>query len=218
MPSPQPSYIVVEGPIGVGKTTLAERLAERYSAEAVLERPASNPFLEKFYQSPRQHALATQLFFLLHRAEQLNTLALSHDELFARVRVSDFLVQKDRLFAELTLTPDELQLYEQVARHIVAAPPRPDLVIYLQAPVAVLRERIAARGIDYERSISTSYLEQLVGAYTRFFHDYSESPLVIVNAAEVDFANNPAHFEFLFGKLKSLTSGRHYLNPAPFLD
>jgi len=207
-------YIVVEGPVGVGKTTLARRLADSFAAELLLEEPEQNPFLARFYDNPRAHALSTQLYFLLQRARQ--TQGLRQSDLFSRVRVADYLMDKDRLFAELTLGPDELALYQQVYEHVVGEALQPDLVIYLQAPVGVLQDRIASRGIDYEQAIDTQYLQRLVSAYTRFFYHYEASPLVIINAASIDFANSDEDYQLLFDKLRDVGKGRHYLNPLPF--
>ncbi len=207
-------YIVVEGPIGVGKTTLARRLAESFAAELLLEEPEQNPFLARYYENPRAHALSTQLYFLLQRARQIE--GLRQSDLFSRVRVADYLMDKDRIFAELTLEADELALYQQVYTQVVGEPLQPDLVIYLQAPVNVLRERIANRGIGYEKSIDTHYLQRLVSAYTRFFYHYEASPIVIINAASIDYANSDADYQLLFDKLREVGRGRHYLNPLPF--
>ena len=208
-------YIVVEGPIGVGKTTLAKRLARSLGGEALLEAPERNPFLPRFYESPGMTALATQLFFLLQRVRQLKDLRQA--DMFATVRVGDFMMEKDPLFAELTLDPDELALYHQVYEQIAGETVAPDLVIYLQAPVDVLMRRIALRGVTYEDSMDPRYLERVAAAYTRFFHHYEKTPLAIVNAAEIDFSREGADYDLLFGKLQSITSGRHYLNPLPAL-
>jgi deoxyadenosine/deoxycytidine kinase len=207
-------YIVVEGPIGVGKTTLARRLADSFAAELLLEEPQDNPFLSRFYENPRAHALSTQLYFLLQRARQVH--GLRQADMFSRVRVADYLMDKDRLFAELTLEPDELTLYQQVYAHVAGESLQPDLVIYLQAPVEVLQDRIANRGIGYEQAIDGRYLQRLVSAYTRFFYHYEASPLVIVNAASIDFANSDDDYQLLFDKLRHLGKGRHYLNPLSF--
>ncbi len=165
-----PRYIVVEGPIGVGKTSLAKRLAASFGSELLLEEAEENPFLARFYRDQRQSALPTQLFFLLQRARQIESLRQS--DLFAPVRVADFLLQKDRLFAELNLDPHELGLYQQVADTLELDPPTPDLVVYLQAPAQVLLKRVAARGIPYEQLIEPEYLERLGDAYARFFYDF----------------------------------------------
>ena len=162
-----PSYVVVEGPIGAGKTSLARRLAAAFGSEVLLEEPEHNPFLERFYQAPRHYALPTQLFFLFQRARQLQ--ALKQGDIFRPVRIADFLLEKDELFARLNLEDDEWRLYEQVYAHMSLDIPIPDLVIYLQAPVDVLLERVRKRGIDYERAIKRDYLERLSESYTRFF-------------------------------------------------
>ena len=213
MTEPEFRYIVVEGPIGVGKTTLAKRLAASLRGEAMLEAPEENPFLPRFYENPRMTALATQLFFLLQRVRQLND--IRQTDMFSAVRVGDFMIEKDRLFAELTLDPDELALYRQVYEQIAGATVIPDLVIYLQAPVDVLLRRIAARGIHYEDSMDPRYLDRVASAYTRFFHHYEDAPLVIVNAAEIDFAHGDDDYDLLFERLRSISKGRHYLNPMP---
>ncbi|GMQ77350.1 MAG: deoxynucleoside kinase [Gammaproteobacteria bacterium] len=208
------NFIVVEGPIGVGKTTLARRLAESFAAELLLEEPQENPFLARFYENPRAHALSTQLYFLLQRARQIH--GLRQSDLFSRVRVADYLMDKDQLFAELNLEPDELTLYQQVYSQLVGETLQPDLVIYLQAPVSVLQDRIASRGIGYEQAIDAQYLQRLVSAYTRFFYHYEASPLVIINAASIDFANSDEDYRLLFDKLRHVGKGRHFLNPLPF--
>lgn len=210
-----PRYIVVEGPIGVGKTSLCNRLAEHLSADALLEQAEENPFLERFYQSPRHAALPTQLFFLFQRARQIQELRQS-DMFAAPVRVSDYLMDKDKLFAQITLDDDEFRLYEQVYSSLTLDTPRPDLVIYLQAPVTTLIERVFKRGRKVERNIESTYLEKLTEAYTKFFYYYNESPLLIVNAADLDLVNNQQHFELLLDRITQIKSGRHYFNPVPF--
>ncbi|MFP5504682.1 MAG: deoxynucleoside kinase [Gammaproteobacteria bacterium] len=213
MTDTNPGYIVVEGPIGVGKTSLARRLADSYGSELLLEGAAENPFLERFYRNPRQGALSTQLFFLLQRARQMQE--LRQGDMFRPVRVSDFLMEKDRLFARLTLDEQEYRLYEQVYEHLTLDAPVPDLVIYLQAPVEVLLGRIAKRGIAYEQHIDAAYLERLSEGYARFFHDYDAAPLLIVNAAYIDLVNSDAAYQELLDQIGRARTGRHYFNPMP---
>lgn len=209
-----PGYIVVEGPIGVGKTSLARRLAQSFGTELLLEGVDENPFLERFYEDPKNAALPTQLFFLFQRAQQMQ--ALRQGDMFKPVRVSDFLMEKDRLFAQLTLDDAELRLYEQAYQLMAVDAPRPDLVIYLQAPVAVLLERIQKRSRPYEQQISADYLQRLVESYTRFFHQYVDAPLLIVNAAEFNPVANEMDYNALLEEVLATRSGRRYFNPLPF--
>ena len=211
--SDAPNFIVVEGPIGVGKTSLARRLAQTFGSELLLERAEDNPFLERYYQNPRPMALPTQLSFLFQRVQQLQ--ALRQGDLFRPKVISDFLLEKDPLFARLTLDDDELRLYEQVYRHLQLAPPAPDLVIYLQAPVEVLIERVKKRGIIYERWIESAYLQRLADAYADFFYHYDQSPLLIVNAAAIDWVGNEQDYQQLVDYISRTRSGRHYVNPLP---
>ncbi len=206
-------YVAVEGPIGVGKTTLANRLAEDLGAELLLEGAGENPFLPRFYEKPRSHALATQLFFLMQRAEQLGRLRQA--DLFTPMHVADFMMEKDRLFAELTLDADEMLLYEQVHAHVTADFPPPDLVIYLQAPVKVLLRRISMRGFAYERHIDADYLQRLGEAYSRFFHSYESASLLIVNAAEIDLASSDEDYKQLLDQIGTVTPGRTFFDPLP---
>ena len=207
-----PGFVVVEGPIGVGKTTLAKRLAKSLGSNMLLEAAEENPFLEKFYENPRNAALPTQLYFLMQRTRQLKQ--LKQDDLFNPVRVADFLIQKDRLFAEVTLDSDELDLYEQVYSNLTLDIRRPDLVVYLQAPVEVLLERINRRGIKHEKWVEAAYLERLCDAYVRFFYQYNDAPLLIVNATDIDFAHNDDEYELLLEQVLETRSGRHYFNPV----
>jgi deoxyadenosine/deoxycytidine kinase len=204
-------FVVIEGVIGVGKTSLARRLAETIGAEAVLEQAGDNPFLERFYKDPRAAAFPAQLHFLFQRSRQLQ--ALRQQDLFAPVRVADYLLDKDRLFARVTLDDEEFALYQQVYERMSFEAPRPDLVVFLQAPVEVLQERITRRGIRYEQGIRRDYLERLQAAYTRFFHEYSASPLLIVNAAEFDPVNDAGDFAELYRAIERTRRGRHYFNP-----
>jgi deoxyadenosine/deoxycytidine kinase len=208
-------YIVVEGPIGVGKTSLARRLATTFGSELVLEQGDENPFLERFYKNPRAAAFQTQLYFLFQRARQLQD--LRQQDLFETVRVADYLLDKDRLFARLTLDEEEYALYEQVYGRLSIDAPVPDLVVYLQAPVDVLLERIARRGIEYERAIERRYLERLVGAYARFFLEFEASPVLIVNAAEIDPIGNDRDYRSLLAEVARARRGRHYFNPMKSL-
>ena len=205
-------YIVVEGPIGVGKTSLARRLAASLEGDLILERPEDNPFLERFYDKPRDAALPTQLFFLFQRARQLETLL--QEDLFAAARIADFLFDKETLFAELTLASEELELYRQVRANLGITPRVPDLVVYLQAPVDVLLERIARRGIGFEQRMTRAYLERLAEAYARFFHAWEASPLLIVNVATIDPVHNDREYAELFGAIERIDKGRHFFNPA----
>ena len=203
--------VVVEGPIGVGKTTLARKLAAAVGAESVLEQAEENPVLERFYRNPRGAAFPTQLYFLFQRARQLQE--LRQQDMFAPVRIGDYLLDKDRLFARITLDDEEYALYEQVYARLSLDAPRPDLVVFLQAPVDVLLERISRRGIRYEKFIERDYLERLIEAYTRYFHQYSASPLLIVNAEAIDPVADSRDFEELFEAVRRTTRGRHYFNP-----
>ena len=207
-----PRFIVVEGAIGVGKTSLATRLAESFSGELVLEQVEQNPFLEQFYKSRRTAALPAQLFFLFQRARQFEKLRQS--DMFAPVRIADFHIGKDRLFAELNLSRDELQLYEQIYDKLDIEVPEPNLVVYLQASVDTLMSRITQRGIPHERMIDRAYLEKLTESYARYFHGYDETPLLIVNASSIDPVRNDADYDGLFEQVSRITGGRHFFNPA----
>ena len=207
-------YIVIEGPIGVGKTSLANKLALEFGSELLLEKAEENPFLANFYQNPQQYALSAQLHFLLQRAQQVQDFRQS--DLFRGSYIADFMVDKDRLFAQMTLNKDELELYEQIYAHLTLDAPRPDLVIYLQAPLEVLRERIVRRGIDYEQQIRDDYLLRLSESYTRFFYDYDDGALLTVNTQSVDLINNAEDFQAILEKINAIHSGRHYFNQSSF--
>ncbi len=207
-------YIVVEGPIGVGKTSLVNRLADSFGHERLLEKAEENPFLEQYYQKPQQFALSTQLFFLMQRTQQVEE--FRQIDLFQTSHIADFLIDKDRLFAELTLNSDELKLYQQIFSQLTIDAPKPDLVIYLQAPLELLRERIANRGISYEQQIEDDFLRRLCESYTRFFYDYNESALLTVNTQSIDFINNSEDYQALLTEIDEIHSGRHYFNQSSF--
>ena len=212
MSEPQSRYLVVEGPIGVGKTSLARRLARTFGGEPLLERAEENPFLERFYRDPKAAALPTQLSFLFQRARQLQ--ALRQGDIFTPLRVADFMLEKDRLFAQLNLDDDELGLYEQVYQHLTLDAPAPDLVVYLQAPIEILMQRVAKRGIGYEQFIQRDYLTRIADAYARFFYHYERSPLLIVNAADINPVESEADYQLLVREISKVKSGRHYFNPG----
>jgi deoxyadenosine/deoxycytidine kinase len=207
-----PRYIAIEGSIGVGKTTLAKHLGHLFNYETLLEQPQDNPFLERFYKDTRTNALPTQLFFLLQRAKQLQQ--LRQCDMFEPVRIADFLIEKDPIFAQIVLDDDELRIYQQVYEQMTIDAPRPDLVIYLQAPTDVLIDRITERGVAFEQDISNDYLAALNEAYTHYFHYYDQSPLLVVNVADIDLANNTEHLHDLVETLLTIKSGRHYYNPS----
>jgi len=203
-------YIVVEGPIGVGKTSLARRLAERLQSGLLLEHPEQNPFLPRFYQDMSRFALPTQLFFLFQRISQLRELAQM--DLFNRVTVSDFLLEKDPLFARLTLSGDELHLYQQIFDALKPQAPKPDLVIYLQAQPATLYERVRRRGVEFERPITGEYLALLADSYSRFFYHYSGSPVLIVNSERLNFVRQEDDLKLLIERVGAMRGNREFFN------
>ena len=209
-----PGYIAVEGPIGVGKTTLARRIADTFDYDLLLEEAELNPFLERFYQNRQQTALATQLFFLFQRVQKITE--LKQRDMFDQARVADFVLEKDPLFARVNLEPDEFTLYEKVFSKMHVDAPVPDLVIYLQASPDRLLERIDRRGIDAERLIDRQYLEQLNEVYSEFFLYYDAAPLLIVNANEIDLAQGDRDYEQLVDYMLNIKKGRHYFNPTFF--
>lgn len=209
-----PAYIAIEGPIGVGKTTLAKRLATSFNYQTLLEEAEENPFLERFYRNRKQAALATQLFFLFQRAQKIQDLRQA--DIFEPVRVADFLVEKDPLFARINLERDEYMLYEKVYQQLTIDAPTPDLVIYLQASTDVLLSRIDSRGIAFEQTIERDYLERLNEVYSEFFLYYDGAPLLIVNASEIDLAGSDSDYSHLVDYLLDIRSGRHYFNPTFF--
>ena len=203
-------FIAVGGPIGAGKTTLAKRLAARLEADPVLEQPGENPFLARFYEDMARYALPTQLFFLFQRVRQLEPLAQA--DLFGRPVIADFLIDKDPLFAGVTLSADELVLYQKIYDAVRPQSPVPDLVIYLQARPATLIERVRRRAAGYERGVSEDYLALLAESYARFFHHYSDAPLLIVNSENLNFVARDADFELLVERLHAMKSRREFFS------
>lgn len=205
-------YIVVEGPIGVGKTSLVKRLAERLGAATLLENATDNPFLPRFYQDPRRHALPTQLHFLFDRSRQLRDIAQA--DLFSAGTVADFLLDKDMLFARLNLDDDEFALYQKIYADLAPRAPAPDLVIYLQAPVDVLQERVRRRGVEFERGMAADYLRRLAQSYSDFFHRYDTAPVLMVNSENLDFARADADFELLLERMAKMRGQREFFSRA----
>jgi len=203
-------YIVVEGPIGAGKTSLARQLAEHVDAELLLEQPEDNPFLPRFYGDMARFALPTQLTFLFQRADQLRGMAQL--DMFRKPTVSDFLLDKDPLFARLNLADEEYALYEKVYQHLKPQTATPDLVVYLQAPVDTLVARVRSRGVDFEQAIPDEYLARLADAYSRFFYQYDEAPLLIINSERLNFVDNPAHLRMLLARIAGMRSRREFFN------
>jgi len=207
-----PKYIVVEGPIGVGKSTLAKHLTTLFNYQSLLENTEKNPFLDKFYENQQQNGLATQLHFLFQRAKQLEQ--LQQYDLFEPAHIADFMIEKDRLFAQAILDEDEYKLYDIVYQQLSIQSPKPDLVIYLQAPTHVLAQRIQQRGLQAEQNIHTSYLELINQAYSQFFHYYDDAPLLIINASQIEVIYEENNFRQLINYILSIQSGRHYFNPS----
>jgi deoxyguanosine kinase len=207
-----PQFVVVEGPIGVGKTSLVRRLAEHFQSEMLLEGAEENPFLQRFYENPRQAALPAQLFFLFQRSRQWN--GLIQEDMFRQRLIADFMLEKDRLFAQINLDSDEMALYEQVYNHITLQAPPPDLVVYLQAPVDILMKRIKKRARPQEKTIDSDYLKRLCDAYTDFFYYYDRSPLLIINAAEINPLEREQDFNLLIQHISSEGPDKRYLNPT----
>ena len=205
-------YIVVEGPIGCGKTSLAGKLAQRIGATTLLEDPKANPFLAQFYRDMRRYALPTQLFFLFQRVGQLES--LKQPDLFAKPTVADFTLAKDPLFARMTLDDAEYQLYRQIYEHVKPQVPVPDLVIYLQASVDTLVARVKKRGDPAERGIEEDYLRRLSEAYTGYFYNYADSPLLIVNSERLNFVEVPEHLDLLIQRVDAMRGGREFFNRA----
>jgi deoxyguanosine kinase len=205
-------YVVVEGPIGAGKTSLAKKLAAKLGAATLLEDPAANPFLPQFYRDMRRYALPTQLFFLFQRVGQLE--ALRQPDMFGKPTVADFTLAKDPLFARMTLDDAEYQLYNRIYEHVKPQAPEPDLVIYLQASIDTLVARVKKRGNPIEGSLQEDYLRRLSEAYTRYFYDYTESPLLIVNSERLNFVDAPEHLDLLVDRMNAMRGGREFFNRA----
>ena len=214
-----PKFIAVEGPIGAGKTTLTKLLANSFGYDTFLEQPSENPFLPDFYVNPSQAALGTQLFFLFQRVKQIQE--LKQEDIFSSNKVSDFLLDKDKLFAKATLSAEELKLYEQIYNYLSIDLPTPDLVIYLQAETKTLYERVMHRGIEMEKTISFEYLDLLNETYKEFFFDYERSPVLIVNSDYLDLQANKSDYNLLLGKLLDYFNKpegtKMYFNPSPSL-
>jgi deoxyadenosine/deoxycytidine kinase len=205
-----PRSIAIEGPIGVGKSSLAKILARKFGARLVKEEVGNNPFLERFYEDPRKYAFQTQLFFLLSRYRQQKELAQGN--LFDSGVVCDYILAKDKIFALINLEDDEVSLYESIYKLLVSTLPKPDMVIYLQARPEVLLSRVRKRGIAYERNISLDYLRTLSDAYNEYFFHYNETPLLVVNTSEIDFVESPRDLEHLVREVKSVKRGtQHYI-------
>lgn len=204
-------YIVVEGPIGSGKTTLAKMLADKFPVDYLSEKAEANPFLPKFYQDAQRYALPTQLFFLFQRANQMKD--LSQRDMFAKPIVADFFLEKDALFARLNLDDEEYALYHQIYSHLQLNAPKPDLVIYLQTPVEALAARIEERNVHYEQELPREYLERLSEAYSEFFHHYDASPVLIVNNEKLNILKNPDALELLIDRISKIKSQREFFNP-----
>lgn len=205
-------YLVVEGPIGSGKSTLARLLAERYGADVLMEDANANPFLPQFYRDMKRYALATQMFFLFQRVNQLA--AIRQPDLFEKKTIADYMLAKDTLFAKLTLDDNEFALYSQLYNHLRPQAPTPDLVIYLQASVDALMQRIARRARPMERGINEEYLMRLSDTYTQYFYDYNESPVLIVNSDRFNFADNSADLDMLVKRIDTFRGRREYVNAA----
>ena len=203
-------HIAVEGPIGAGKTSLARRLADRLGAELLLEQPGENPFLGRFYEDMPRYALPTQLFFLFQRARQLESLA--QPDMFARPVVSDFLIDKDPLFASLTLSGDELALYQRIYDAVRPRAPAPDLVVYLQAAPATLFERVRRRSSPWERALAEEYLALIAESYARFFYQYTAAPVLIVNSEKLNFVARDADFDLLVARMRGMRSRREFFS------
>ena len=204
-------FIVVEGPIGSGKTTLARMLADKFSTQLLSEKAEENPFLARFYQDPKRYALQTQIFFLFQRARQIAD--ISQIDMFSQPITADFFLEKDPLFARLNLNEEEYALYHQIYHHLQLESPKPDLVIYLQTPLSSLTERIAERNIDYESNMPPQYIERLSNAYSEYFHSYDAAPVLIVNNEKLNIIKDEAAFNLLVERIDQFQGRREYFNP-----
>ena len=204
-------YIVVEGPIGSGKTTLAKMLADKFPVDYLSEKAEANPFLPRFYQDAQRYGLPTQLFFLFQRANQIKD--LSQRDMFAKPIVADFFLEKDPIFARLNLDDEEYALYHQIYQHLQLKAPKPDLVIYLQTPIDALMERVEARNVSYEQDIPREYLERLANAYSEFFHNYNASPVLIVNNEKLNILKNDSSLDLLLNRIMQIKGQREFFNP-----
>lgn len=204
-------YVVIEGPIGSGKTTLARMLADKFSVELLSEKAEANPFLTRFYQDAQRYALPTQLFFLFQRSRQIEDMA--QRDMFGQPTICDFFLEKDPLFARLNLDEEEYSLYHQIYQHLQLKAPKPDLVVYLQTPVDALMDRIEERNISYEQEMPREYIARLAEAYSEFFHGYTASPLLIVNNEKLNITKDPEAFNLLIERIGQIKSSREYFNP-----
>ncbi|MDI1360463.1 deoxynucleoside kinase [Methylotenera sp.] len=204
-------YIVVEGPIGCGKTTLAKMLADKFPVDYLSEKAEANPFLPRFYQDAQRYALPTQLFFLFQRANQMKD--LSQRDMFAKPIIADFFLEKDPIFARLNLDDEEYALYHNIYQHLQLKAPKPDLVIYLQTPIDALMERIEERSVTYEQDIPREYIERLANAYSEFFHNYDASPVLIVNNEKLNVLKNEDALDLLLNRIMQIKGQREFFNP-----
>ena len=204
-------YIVIEGPIGCGKTTLAQMLSEKFNVQLLSEKAEANPFLPRFYQDAQRYALPTQLFFLFQRSRQIAD--MNQRDMFTAPTVADFFLEKDPLFARLNLDDEEYTLYHQIYSHLQLKSPKPDLIIYLQTPVDELAERIEERNISYEQEIPREYIERLADAYSEFFHSYDAAPVLIVNNEKLNITKDEAALNMLIDRIGQIKSSREYFNP-----